>query len=41
MRVPFSPPRMDKKMADAVVDTLYSGWITDGSKNQKARRGTY
>ncbi len=35
MRVPFSPPRMDKKMADAVVDTLYSGWITTGPKTRK------
>ena len=35
MKVPFSPPRMDKKMADAVVDTLYSGWITTGPKTRK------
>ena len=35
MRVPFSPPRMDQKMADAVVDTLYSGWITTGPKTRK------
>jgi dTDP-4-amino-4,6-dideoxygalactose transaminase len=26
---------MDKKMADAVVDTLYSGWITTGPKTRK------
>lgn len=35
MKVPFSPPRMDQKMADAVVDTLYSGWITTGPKTRK------
>ena len=35
MRVPFSPPRMDKKMADAVLDTLYSGWITTGPKTRE------
>lgn len=33
-RVPFSPPRMDQKMVDAVVDTLYSGWITTGPKTR-------
>lgn len=35
MKVPFSPPRMDQKMADAVVDTLFSGWITTGPKTKK------
>ncbi|MBC8315568.1 MAG: DegT/DnrJ/EryC1/StrS family aminotransferase [Bacteroidales bacterium] len=33
--ISFSPPRMDKKIVDAVVDTLYSGWITTGPKTKK------
>jgi len=32
--IPFSPPRIDKKIADAVVETLYSGWITTGPKTK-------
>ena len=26
--IPFSPPRIDQKVIDEVVDTLKSGWIT-------------
>ena len=32
--IPFSPPRMDSKITDAVVDTLNSGWITTGPKTK-------
>jgi dTDP-4-amino-4,6-dideoxygalactose transaminase len=34
MKIPFSPPRMDKKIIDEVVDTLNSGWITTGPKTK-------
>ncbi|MCB0822124.1 MAG: DegT/DnrJ/EryC1/StrS aminotransferase family protein [Bacteroidales bacterium] len=30
--IPFSPPRMDQKIIDEVIDTLKSGWITTGPK---------
>ena len=30
--IPFSPPRIDQKIIDAVTDTLKSGWITTGPK---------
>jgi dTDP-4-amino-4,6-dideoxygalactose transaminase len=33
--IPFSPPRIDKKIVDAVVETLYSGWITTGQRTKK------
>ncbi|UTW62642.1 DegT/DnrJ/EryC1/StrS family aminotransferase [bacterium SCSIO 12741] len=33
-QVPFSPPRMDQKMTDAVVEVLNSGWITTGPKTK-------
>jgi len=33
--IPFSPPRMDQKIVDAVIDTLYSGWITTGPKTKR------
>ena len=33
--IPFSPPRIDKRIVDEVVDTLYSGWITTGPKTKK------
>lgn len=33
--IPFSPPRMDQKVVDEVVDTLFSGWITTGPKTKK------
>jgi dTDP-4-amino-4,6-dideoxygalactose transaminase len=33
--IPFSPPRMDKRIVDEVVDTLNSGWITTGPKTKK------
>ena len=34
IEIPFSPPRMDQKIIDAVVDTLKSGWITTGPKTK-------
>lgn len=34
MKVPFSPPRMDDKIADAVKEVLFSGWITTGPKTK-------
>lgn len=33
--IPFSPPRIDQKIIDEVVDTLQSGWITTGPKTMK------
>ena len=33
--IPFSPPRIDQKIIDEVVDTLESGWITTGPKTAK------
>lgn len=33
--IPFSPPRMDQKIIDEVIDTLKSGWITTGPKVRK------
>lgn len=33
--LPFSPPHIDQKIIDAVVDTLKSGWITTGPKTKK------
>lgn len=30
--IPFSPPRIDDKIIEEVVDTLKSGWITTGPK---------
>jgi dTDP-4-amino-4,6-dideoxygalactose transaminase len=32
--IPFSPPRIDQKVIDEVVDTLRSGWITTGAKTK-------
>ncbi len=32
--IPFSPPRIDQKIIDAVTDTLRSGWITTGPKTR-------
>lgn len=32
--IPFSPPRIDQEIIDAVVDTLRSGWITTGPKTK-------
>jgi len=34
IEIPFSPPRMDQKIIDEVVDTLRSGWITTGPKTK-------
>lgn len=33
--IPFSPPRIDDKVIDEVVDTLKSGWITTGPKTMR------
>ncbi len=33
--IPFSPPRMDQRIVDEVVDTLWSGWITTGPKTKR------
>jgi dTDP-4-amino-4,6-dideoxygalactose transaminase len=33
--IPFSPPHIDQKIIDAVVDTLKSGWITTGPKTKR------
>jgi dTDP-4-amino-4,6-dideoxygalactose transaminase len=32
--IPFSPPRIDQKIIDAVIETLRSGWITTGPKTK-------
>lgn len=32
--IPFSPPRIDDKICEAVVETLKSGWITTGPKTK-------
>lgn len=32
--IPFSPPRIDGKIIDAVVEVLKSGWITTGPKTR-------
>ncbi|MBL4625221.1 MAG: DegT/DnrJ/EryC1/StrS family aminotransferase [Flavobacteriales bacterium] len=32
--IPFSPPRIDQKIIDEVVDTLQSGWWTTGPKTK-------
>jgi dTDP-4-amino-4,6-dideoxygalactose transaminase len=33
--LPFSPPRIDQKIIDAVSDVLRSGWITTGPKTRE------
>lgn len=33
--IPFSPPHIDQKTIDEVVDTLKSGWITTGPKTKR------
>ncbi len=33
--IPFSPPFIDQKIIDEVVDTLKSGWITTGPKTKR------
>src|SRR5436190_15016898 len=35
MNIPFSPPRIDQKTIDEVIDTLKSGWITTGPKTKR------
>jgi len=32
--IPFSPPRIDDKIIDEVINTLKSGWITTGPKTK-------
>jgi len=32
--LPFSPPHIDQKIIDEVIDTLKSGWITTGPKTK-------
>lgn len=32
--IPFSPPRIDQKIIDAVTEALQSGWITTGPKTK-------
>jgi dTDP-4-amino-4,6-dideoxygalactose transaminase len=32
--IPFSPPRIDQRVIDEVVDSLKSGWITTGPKTK-------
>ncbi len=34
LKIPFSPPHIDQKIIDEVVDTLQSGWITTGPKTR-------
>lgn len=36
--IPFSPPRMDSKITDAVVEALHSGWITTGPRTKDFER---
>lgn len=36
--IPFSPPRIDKEITDAVVEALNSGWITTGPKTKEFER---
>ncbi|MBK9283470.1 MAG: DegT/DnrJ/EryC1/StrS aminotransferase family protein [Sphingobacteriaceae bacterium] len=33
--IPFSPPRIDDKICEAVVDALKSGWITTGPRTKE------
>ncbi|SMO36174.1 DegT/DnrJ/EryC1/StrS family aminotransferase [Solitalea koreensis] len=34
MSIPFSPPRIDQKIIDEVVNAMKSGWITTGPKTK-------
>ncbi|MCC7303168.1 MAG: DegT/DnrJ/EryC1/StrS family aminotransferase [Bacteroidia bacterium] len=36
--IPFSPPRVDQKTIDAVVEVLKSGWITTGPRTKHFER---
>jgi len=36
--IPFSPPRMDKTVTDAVTEALMSGWITTGPRTKEFER---
>ncbi len=33
--IPFSPPRIDQKIIDEVIEALRSGWITTGPRTKK------
>jgi len=33
--IPFSPPRIDNRITEAVVDALNSGWITTGPRTKR------
>ena len=32
--IPFSPPKVDQRVIDEVIDALNSGWITTGPKTK-------
>lgn len=36
--IPFSPPRIDQKITDAVTEVLHSGWITTGPRTRAFER---
>lgn len=36
--IPFSPPRIDQKVIDEVVDALKSGWITTGPRTKRLEK---
>ncbi len=36
--IPFSPPRIDQKIIDEVVDALKSGWITTGPRTKRLEK---
>lgn len=36
--IPFSPPRIDQRILDEVIDTLKSGWITTGPKTKRLEK---
>jgi dTDP-4-amino-4,6-dideoxygalactose transaminase len=38
MKVPFSPPRIDKTVEEAVLEALRSGWITTGPRTKEFER---
>jgi len=36
--IPFSPPRIDHKIVDAITEALHSGWITTGPRTRAFER---
>jgi len=38
--IPFSPPRIDDKIINEVTDTLRSGWITTGQKQNYFKKNS-